>query len=40
VWEKVGRAARLADALNLDRKQTVLSAFEALAEATRPVPGA
>ncbi|WP_291296981.1 DNA polymerase III subunit delta' [Elioraea sp.] len=30
LWEKVGRMARLADALNLDRKQAVLSVLQAL----------
>lgn len=35
VWEKTTRAATLADALNLDRKQVILGAFQALGEATR-----
>jgi hypothetical protein len=30
LWEKVGRLARLTSALNLDRKQAVLSALLAL----------
>jgi DNA polymerase-3 subunit delta' len=30
LWEKIGRLARLADALNLDRKQAVLSVLQAL----------
>ncbi len=30
LWEKVGRMARLVDALNLDRKQAVLSVLQAL----------
>lgn len=35
VWEKVGRAAGRAEALNLDRRQVVLGAFRDLAEARR-----
>lgn len=35
VWEKVGRLARQADSLRLDRKQVVVAAFSALAEAAR-----
>lgn len=37
VWEKTNKAASLADALNLDRKQVVLGAFGALAKAARDV---
>ena len=40
VWEKTNRAATLADALNLDRKQVVLGAFQALGEAARGMPAA
>ncbi len=40
VWEKTTRAATLADALNLDRKQVVLDAFQALGEAARERPAA
>lgn len=35
VWEKIGHLFALADAVNLDRKQVVLSAFFALEEAAR-----
>ncbi len=35
VWEKTSRAAAEAEALNLDRKQVVLSVFRDLAEASR-----
>ncbi|MCC2111768.1 MAG: DNA polymerase III subunit delta' [Hyphomicrobiales bacterium] len=35
VWEKVARSAGLAESLNLDRKQVVLSSIRALAEAAR-----
>lgn len=35
VWEKTSRAAREADAFNLDRKQVVLNAFRDLAAAAR-----
>jgi DNA polymerase-3 subunit delta' len=35
VWEKVNRSAAEAEALNLDRKQVVLSIFMTLARATR-----
>ncbi|MDJ0930737.1 DNA polymerase III subunit delta' [Breoghania sp.] len=40
VWEKANRAATLADALNLDRKQVVLGGFQALGEAARGRPAA
>ncbi|MEI2385763.1 DNA polymerase III subunit delta' [Breoghania sp. JC706] len=40
VWEKTTRAASLSDALNLDRKQVVLGAFQALGEAVRGKPAA
>lgn len=36
VWEKTTRAAREADAFNLDRKQVVLNALRDLADAARP----
>ena len=35
VWEKVNHSSDLAEALNLDRKQVVLSIFMTLARATR-----
>jgi DNA polymerase-3 subunit delta' len=35
VWEKVNHSSDLAEALNLDRKQVILSVFMALARATR-----
>jgi hypothetical protein len=35
VWENVRRSSTLADALNLDRKQAVLSILMTLARATR-----
>ena len=35
VWEKVNRAAREAEAYNLDRKPLVFSVFGLLAEAAR-----
>ncbi|PTW60235.1 DNA polymerase III delta prime subunit [Breoghania corrubedonensis] len=40
VWEKTNRAATLADALNLDRKQVVLGAFQALGEAASGIHAA
>jgi len=35
VWEKIGRQVAQADALNLDRRQVVLGAFQALEDSAR-----
>ena len=39
VWEKVTRLLEQADSANLDRKQTVVSAFLTLAAVLQPGPG-